>query len=101
MQNNFDREDLGSFYRKRFEFFKDQFPSFDDLTVLSHLSLLRTGDILRATMERRMRKYDLTSPAFGIFTLLESAPQKRLPMNEIGEQMVVTQANVTGLVDTL
>lgn len=96
-----EREKLAGYYQKRFEFFKKQFPSFNHPAVESFLNLLRTGDILRATVERRMRKYDLTGPAFGILTLLESAPEKQLPMNAIGEQLVVTQANVTGLVDTL
>lgn len=96
-----DREDLGRFYRPRFEFFRKNFPSFDPLALETHLSLVRTGDLLRATADRRMRRHGLTGASFGILCLLQSSPEKRLNMHDIGKQLVVTQANVTGLVDTL
>jgi outer membrane protein TolC len=95
------REDLGRFYRPRFEFFKKRLASFNPETLETHMSIVRTGELLRASADQRMRGHGLTGPAFGILCLLESSPGKSLTMHEIGEQLLVTPANVTGLIDTL
>ena len=101
MNKSVDRENLGQYYRRCFDFFKGQSPLFDARSVECFLNLIRTTEMVRTAVDGRMRKFNLTGPSFGILSLLESAPGKRLTMNQIGEQMLVTQANVTGLVDTL
>ena len=96
-----DRENLGVYYRRCFDFARGQFKGFDPLCIESYLSLIRTAEMMRTAVDTRMREYGLTGPAIGILSLLEAAPDKKLTMNQIGEQMVVSPANVTGLVDTL
>src|SRR5690348_12884500 len=101
MQKSAEREKLGDYYQSRMEYFKRQIPFLDELILEAHLNLVRTGGMLHQAVDQRMRAKNLTAPAFGILCLLESSPDKQLAMNEIGERLVVSQANVTGLVDTL
>lgn len=95
------REQLAQYYQRVFETLKRRYPEFDPLSAEVFISLLRTGDQFRALMERRCRQKGLTGPAFGILNLLDTHPEGRLSMREISQQMLVTQANMTGLVDTL
>ncbi|MFH1725711.1 MAG: TolC family protein [Elusimicrobiota bacterium] len=94
------REQLGRYYGERFRYMKSRYPAFDPVLAETHLSLIRTSDMLWRMLGRYLRPYDLTPPAMGILILLESG-RSALPMRRLSRQMVVTQANVTGLVDTL
>ncbi len=96
-----DCENLGVYYSHCFDYAKDLYKKFDPAVIGCYLNLIRTAELLRTAVDGRMRVHNLTGPSLGILNLLEVAPNKRLTMNQIGEQMLVSQPNVTGLVDTL
>lgn len=93
------RERLARFYGDVFAQHRNR-PGFDPRAVELFLNLIRTGDLIRNVVERRMRRHGVTAPAFGLLMLVSARPEG-LPMNEIGERMLVTRANITGLVDTI
>lgn len=94
------REQLAAHYRRRFEYISRKFPEFDPASASTHLSMLRTGDMLWRAMRKHLRAHDLTPPALGVMIMLETAPEP-MTMTEISREMVVTQANITGIIDTL
>jgi len=76
------------------------YPGFHAETVATHVNIIRTSDMLWRTLFRNLRPHGLTPPAMGVLFLLDSQKEP-ITMSSVGEQMVVTQANITGLIDTL
>ncbi len=95
------RKVLSKEIERRFEYFEKHIPQFDPVSQGLFLAFLKTGVRFRGLLERRLRSYGLTGQAFRLLILLETLPEKSLPMNHISQRLWVTQANVTGLVDTL
>lgn len=87
--------------RRRWEYFSRNVPNFDAASVGLFRALLRTSITFKGALERRMRSYGLSGPAFGVLALLETLPERRLPMHDLSRRLWVTPANVTGLVDNL
>jgi MarR family 2-MHQ and catechol resistance regulon transcriptional repressor len=48
-----------------------------------------------------LRKYGLTQPQYSVLRLLGNSRSRKLMMSEIGNEMLVTFANVTTIVDNL
>ena len=88
-------------YERRFNYYRTHFAEFDPLSQRLFFSLLKAGITLRFSLEKQMRSYGITGPAFGVLSLLETVPGRCLPMNDISRRTWVTPANVTGVVDTL
>jgi outer membrane protein TolC len=95
-----DRERLSEHYRKRFEYISRKYPDFEPASVGVHLGVLRTSDMLWRVLRKHLRGFDLTPPALGVMIMLDSN-QGPMTMTEISRELVVTQANITGIIDTL
>ena len=95
-----DREQLAEHYRKRFDYIAKKFPGFDPSTCAVHLGVLRTSDMLWRVLKKHLRTFDLTPPALGVLIMLDTG-ESGLTMTEISRELAVTQANITGIVDTL
>ncbi len=72
-----------------------------DLDVLVVFNLLRTHSRLTPFLDADLRQRDLTAAQLNALLLLRSAPPGGLGMGEIGQRLIVTKSNVTGLVDRL
>lgn len=92
---------LGDEPRRRFEYYRLHFPQFDPLSQRLFSAMIRASITLKLSLDRRMRSYGITGPAYGVLSLLESVPGRCLPMSDISRRTWVTAANVTGVVDTL
>jgi len=64
-------------------------------------SLLRTHSYLSPFIDADLRRQKLTSAQFNTLLLLRSAGADGLRMHDVGERLVVTKSNVTGLIDRL
>ncbi|MCB1541431.1 MAG: MarR family transcriptional regulator [Rhodoblastus sp.] len=65
------------------------------------LRLLSTTNIISAQIRRRLReKFDVTLPAFDLMAQLDREP-KGLRLGELSKRMMVTNGNLTGLVERL
>ena len=76
----------------------------DEATLLSvecMTHLLKTFSIVQDRLNRMLEPDKLTLAKFNLLIVLRNAPDKQLPMSEIGERMSVTCANITKLVDGL
>jgi MarR family 2-MHQ and catechol resistance regulon transcriptional repressor len=72
-----------------------------DLDTVLVFNLLRTHSYLSPFIDADLRRQRLTAAQFNALLVLRSAGAEGLLMGEIGERLVVTKSNVTGLVDRL
>jgi DNA-binding MarR family transcriptional regulator len=63
--------------------------------------LLRLSLLLRAGIRPLFARWDLTGPQWGVFRVLGEAGPEGLRASELGDRLLVTHGNVTGLVDRL
>ena len=72
-----------------------------DLDTLLAFNLLRTHSYLGPFVDADLRQRNLTAAQLNVLLVLRAAGAVGLLMSEIGHKLVVTRANVTGLVDRL
>jgi len=72
-----------------------------DLDTVLVFNLLRTHSYLTPFLDADLRRNQLTAAQFNTLLLLRKAGADGLLMGEIGQKLVVTKSNVTGLVDRL
>ncbi|HUW83490.1 MAG TPA: MarR family transcriptional regulator [Phycisphaerae bacterium] len=73
----------------------------DDLDTMLVHNLLRTHSYLSPFIDAGLRRQNLTSAQLNVLLALRSAGCDGLRMGQIGERLVVTRSNVTGLIDRL
>lgn len=64
------------------------------------ITIVRTAERLQKEADRFLRDYGVTLTQFNLLVVLAANPSG-LPQSEIGQQLVVSRANVTGLVGRL
>lgn len=73
---------------------------FDTINLI--VTLKRTAGELAAILESRYTGSMRVTPGrINILMTLDAQPDKRMPLSELGEYLVVTRANITGLIDGL
>ncbi|MCT4566219.1 MAG: MarR family transcriptional regulator [Maledivibacter sp.] len=65
------------------------------------VELKKTAEILEETHNNFFNKFDISSTKFNLLVILYNAPEEGMTLSEIGGEMLVTKANITGLVDRL
>jgi DNA-binding MarR family transcriptional regulator len=71
------------------------------LAAESLVNLLRTWGVVFDRITALLAPHGFSLAKYNLLLVLKTAPEKRLPMSELGERMSVTCANVTKLVDSL
>lgn len=90
-----------NFYRERAHRYGRKFPQYDPPSVELLLNLIYTYNVVETYLKRRLAELDLSLSAFNALMILNRSEGKGCPMHEIGQLLLVTRANVTGLVDSL
>jgi len=65
------------------------------------IELKKTSDILEEIHNKFFNRYGISSTKFNLLVILYTGPEEGMILSEIGESMLVTKANITGLVDRL
>lgn len=65
------------------------------------IELQKTAEILEEIHNRFFNKFDISSTKFNLLVILYNSSEDGITLSEIGEEMLVTKANITGLVDRL
>lgn len=76
-------------------------PHLDADTTRVLLNLLCTYDVLDTYLSRRLAAYGLSRSAYNLLMILKASGEGGRPLHEIGELLLTSRANVTGLVDCL
>ena len=66
------------------------------------LRMLASTNLIEAEIRARLRnRFDITLPQFDLMAQLYRAPKSGLTMSALGEQMMVSRGNITGITDRL
>lgn len=91
------------FYRRMIPAVVEQFPGYELSIGEVFLSLAMAYDTIASHFGRRFGRYGLSLPSFNLLMVVNSPSYRATgcPMSQIGELLLVSKANVTGLVDSL
>jgi MarR family 2-MHQ and catechol resistance regulon transcriptional repressor len=90
-----------SYYDERLKQSGPQYPGFDLLSFQVSLSLLYTYDVFHQLVSRYMADFGLSKSTLNILMLLRHAPAEGMQLHDLGELLLVSRANITGLIDHL
>ncbi|HMF57819.1 MAG TPA: MarR family transcriptional regulator [Pyrinomonadaceae bacterium] len=79
----------------------ERFAEFDRPSVELLLNLAYTYDVIHTHIARKIETHGLSLGAFNVLTILSRYGKEGCQMSELGELLLVSRANVTGLVDYL
>src|SRR5271154_2073283 len=78
-----------------------KYPEFNWPSVEILLNLVYTYDVVSAHMANKTSPYGITKAGFSVLMILSRSESKACKQNEISQLMLVSRANITGLVDSL
>jgi MarR family 2-MHQ and catechol resistance regulon transcriptional repressor len=90
-----------TYYRDRLRDAGPRYESFDLPSAELVLSLLYTYDLLLQSLGRLMAEYGLSKSTLNILMLLRHGPGEGMQLHDLGELLLVSRANITGLIDHL
>ena len=90
-----------SFYHERVSKAGPSYTGFDLLSTRMGLDLLYTYDVFHQVSARYMAAYGLSKSSLNILLLLRHAPEEGMQLHDLGELLLVSRANITGLIDSL
>lgn len=96
------REDhRDAFYQRKLSESGPRYPGFDLLTAEITLSFVYAYDIFHQVTARYMARYGLSKSTLNILMLLRHGPDEGMQLHDLGELLLVSRANITGLIDHL
>src|ERR1035441_6750842 len=91
----------GEYYWNQVKKHGGKYPSFNWPSVEMFLNLVYTYDVISSHMAGKITPYGITKAGFSVLMILSRSPSKASKQNEISRLMLVSRANITGLVDSL
>lgn len=90
-----------SYYHERVKQAGPLYPGFDLLSAQVTLDLLYTYDVLHQLITRYMSTFGLSKSTLNILMLLRHGPPEGMQLHDLGNLLLVSRANITGLIDHL
>ena len=90
-----------TYYHDRIKETGSRHPEFDRLSSEVVLDLLYTYDVLHQSVARYMAEFGLSKSTFNVLMLLRHSPSEGMQLHDLGELLLVSRANITGLMDHL
>lgn len=78
-----------------------RYREYDPPSVDMALSLVYTYDVFSNCLSRMVGRHGLSLSGFNVLRILGRMPGHMCPLHEVGELLLVSRANVTGLIDSL
>jgi MarR family 2-MHQ and catechol resistance regulon transcriptional repressor len=94
-------DDRGHYYRHRMRKHGQRYREFHWPSSMLLFDLAYTYDITAARMSRELGSVGLSLSAFNMLMILHRSEGRGCPLHELSELMIVSRANITGLVDCL
>ena len=95
-----DTSDVDAFYSGLRENIRAEHPEVDLPSSELIFNLIRTFNVVQARLGHVAQPHGITMPGFNVLTLLNYR-REGMPLNELGNLLLVSRANVTGLIDSL
>jgi len=90
-----------SFYQSRLTEMADRYPGFELSSAEVMLNLLYTYDVVSTGSSKFLAEHGLAKSSFNILLNLRHGPPEGMLLHDLGEVLLMTRANVTGLIDHL
>jgi MarR family 2-MHQ and catechol resistance regulon transcriptional repressor len=90
-----------TYYHNRVRDAGSRYAGFDLASVEMYLSFLYANDVLLQVLNRCMSEYGLSKSTVNILMLLRHGPAEGMQLHDLGELLLVSRANITGLIDHL
>ncbi|HWF48193.1 MAG TPA: MarR family transcriptional regulator [Bryobacteraceae bacterium] len=78
-----------------------QYANFDLCSSEATVNLVYTYDVLHQVAARYMAEYGLSKSTINILSLLQNGPMEGMQLHDLGALLLVSRANITGLMDHL
>ena len=91
----------GDYYLGQLKKHGTEYPTFHWPSVEMLLNFAYSYDVLSANLSERITPYGITRAGFNVLRILSRSQAKACKQNEISQLMLVSRANITGLVDGL
>ncbi|MEI8175498.1 MAG: MarR family transcriptional regulator [Candidatus Omnitrophota bacterium] len=88
-------------YWERIRKYGERYSAFDWPSVRLVLDLIYTYDVLMRRVEKRIASLGISTSSFNILMILSSNVGKGCRQEEISQLLLVSRANITGLIDHL
>lgn len=90
-----------AFYHERVRECGANYNGFDRLSSEAALNLAYTYDLLHQVTSRYIAEFGLSKSSFNVLMILKHGDAEGMLLHNLGELLLVSRANVTGLVDHL
>jgi MarR family 2-MHQ and catechol resistance regulon transcriptional repressor len=90
-----------AFYRERVRSCAPRCPAFDRLSVETTFGILHTYDLFHQIMSKNLAEFGLSKSTLNILMLLKHGEAQGMLLRDLGELLLVSKANITGLMDHL
>jgi MarR family 2-MHQ and catechol resistance regulon transcriptional repressor len=90
-----------AYYHQRMREASRQYQNFDVNSSEATINLLYTYDVLHQVSARYMADYGLSKSTVNILVLLHNGPIEGMQLHDLGALLLVSRANITGLMDHL
>jgi MarR family 2-MHQ and catechol resistance regulon transcriptional repressor len=96
-----NKDNRGDYYWSQVKKHGSKYPEFNWPSVETLMNLIYTYDVVAANSARKVGAYGITRAGFSVLMILSRSQVKACKQNEISQLMLVSRANITGLVDSL
>ena len=86
---------------ERLEKLSENYKWIERIASRTNIELLKTKDMLEEVHDRFFQSYDLSNTKFNVLVILYKGCTEEMYMSKIGERMLLSNANITGLIDRL
>lgn len=90
-----------SFYQDSFGALSELYPEFEESSARVMVNLIYTYDVVSTGVQKFLSEYGLAKSSFNILMILRHGPSEGMLLHDLGELLLVSRANVTGLIDHL
>jgi DNA-binding MarR family transcriptional regulator len=90
-----------AFYHERIRDSGPQYAGFDLLSSETALNLLYTYDVFHQLAAHYMAEYGLSKSTLNVLMVLRHGSAEGMQLHHLGELLLVSKANITGLIDHL
>ena len=94
-----DRREV--FYKSRLRETAARYGTRDLLPVEVAVNLAHTYDLLQQELNRASSLHGLSKSTLNILLILQNGPETGMQLHDLGELLLVSRANITGLIDHL
>jgi len=96
-----EADNRGHYYREQMRRHGKRYKEFHPPSAMLVFDLIYTYDVTANRLARNVNKLDLSLSAFNLLMILLRRENKACPLHELSKLLLVSRANITGLVDCL